>query len=385
MALYIRTDGNDGNSGTGSSAGEALATLWKALDICNDSDTIYLAPGTYTETSKDCLYVDNANLTIIGDVTGSQFSDIGAGQIITNRGTKTSYLNFRTANTLANPTIVSGIWPKSLTPTGFTAFVFENGSNHVILQDIDITDLAIATSMVRYFVRTEAGSSDITARRCHILRMNAGIKEGASIKLDGGATVRIENLLLVQPSGIATGAIYVTSGFSGGVEIYNCGLFSPAGAVGRCLYVASPNVTLKNNILIADMDDPAQSVVLEVAAGVTGTFTSDYNDLLQRGLGSFGRWGGSTSTNLAGWQSDSSQDAASISSESLFSVESQPEDEGLSIGIDSPCRDAGTGDSGDAPTEDILQFSRPSGSDHDIGAYEYPSGIAVVISKTGRR
>jgi hypothetical protein len=46
---YIRTDGNNANAGTGSSAGSAWQTIGKALGATGiaSGDTVYIAPGIY--------------------------------------------------------------------------------------------------------------------------------------------------------------------------------------------------------------------------------------------------------------------------------------------------------------------------------------------------
>ena len=79
---YVRTDGNDGNAGTGSTSGQAWKTIQKALGATGigSGDTLYIAPGVYREAvTIGGTY--SATTYITGDPTGSQFSGVAAGEV----------------------------------------------------------------------------------------------------------------------------------------------------------------------------------------------------------------------------------------------------------------------------------------------------------------
>ena len=90
---YVRSDGNDSNSGLGSSPALAWRTINRVFattgyaNILTSGDTVYIAPGSYREAAAVVVNgTYTSNINIIGDTTGSQFSGIQPGRVlITNR------------------------------------------------------------------------------------------------------------------------------------------------------------------------------------------------------------------------------------------------------------------------------------------------------------
>ena len=87
---YIKTNGNDAD--TGLSPSNAWQTIQKGVGAAGitGGDTLYIAPGDYRNTSSTTIMagIYNTTVTIIGDVTASQFPGNSAGRVlITNRGT----------------------------------------------------------------------------------------------------------------------------------------------------------------------------------------------------------------------------------------------------------------------------------------------------------
>jgi hypothetical protein len=79
---YVRTDGSNGNTGLGSTSGQAWQTIQKALGATGigSGDTLYIAPGVYREAvTIGGTY--SATTYITGDPTGSQFSGVAAGEV----------------------------------------------------------------------------------------------------------------------------------------------------------------------------------------------------------------------------------------------------------------------------------------------------------------
>jgi hypothetical protein len=77
---YVRQDGNDSNTGLGSTTALAWRTIQKALGATGigSGDTVYIAPGHYNETvTIGGTY--SVETQIIGDPTASQFVGVNAG------------------------------------------------------------------------------------------------------------------------------------------------------------------------------------------------------------------------------------------------------------------------------------------------------------------
>jgi len=79
---YVRPDGNNANTGLGSTANQAWQTLAKALGASGigSGDTLYIAPGTYTES----VTIGGTYTTptyVYGDPLCQQFTDISAGSV----------------------------------------------------------------------------------------------------------------------------------------------------------------------------------------------------------------------------------------------------------------------------------------------------------------
>jgi len=86
MAIYyVRTDGNDSNTGTGSGSGQAWQTIAKALGATGigSGDTLYIAPGDYRQNAQITVGgTYTAPTFVYGNPTASQFSGITPGRVL---------------------------------------------------------------------------------------------------------------------------------------------------------------------------------------------------------------------------------------------------------------------------------------------------------------
>jgi len=86
MAIYyVRTDGNDSNTGTGSGSGQAWQTIAKALGATGigSGDTLYIAPGDYRQNAQITIGgTYTAPTFVYGNPTASQFSGITPGRVL---------------------------------------------------------------------------------------------------------------------------------------------------------------------------------------------------------------------------------------------------------------------------------------------------------------
>ena len=79
---YVKNGGNDLSAGT--SAATAWATVAKALGASGISsgDTVYIAPGIYSEQITIGMTSATATTSIIGNPTGSLFGGVTAAPVI---------------------------------------------------------------------------------------------------------------------------------------------------------------------------------------------------------------------------------------------------------------------------------------------------------------
>lgn len=84
MAIYyVRNDGNDSNTGTGTQTTQAWKTLTKALGASGiaGGDTLYVAPGVYRETVTLGFSSSASTTYILGDPLATKFSGVTAAPV----------------------------------------------------------------------------------------------------------------------------------------------------------------------------------------------------------------------------------------------------------------------------------------------------------------
>lgn len=111
---YVRQDGNDSNTGLGSTTALAWRTIQKALGATGigSGDTVYIAPGLYNEqVTIGGTYSTTTN--IIGDPTAAQFIGVTAGRVqvgsFTTLGGASSYTGSTIVGTSKNNLSFSNI------------------------------------------------------------------------------------------------------------------------------------------------------------------------------------------------------------------------------------------------------------------------------------
>ena len=117
---YVRPDGNNSNTGLGSSTALAWQTtgnIFKSGSVVTGGDIVYIAPGTYTETITVLATSPSSEVQIIGNPTASQFPGVNAGVV------KLSAYNAAGTAVVNNPTFLISATSKNY--YSFSNIVFE--------------------------------------------------------------------------------------------------------------------------------------------------------------------------------------------------------------------------------------------------------------------
>ena len=168
---YVRVDGNDANTGLGSSTGQAWQTISKALGATGigSGDTLYIAPGTYRQGSAVVVGGTYSAMTYIyGDPTGAQFSGVPAGlvRITTFTPADTSAVGSNNAITITSKSNLtfSNLFIEVGTGTGISCLT---SCDNIVIQDCVFTMQGRTLgSSLGVAVNCGVVSTGITVQRC---------------------------------------------------------------------------------------------------------------------------------------------------------------------------------------------------------------------------
>jgi hypothetical protein len=231
MAIYyVRTDGNDANTGLGSTTALAWKTVQKALGATGigSGDTVYIAPGVYRE-NVTIAGTYTAATYIIGDPTAAQFAGISQGLV-----RLTNYLTTDTAS--PSGTIMSSGSKNFLNISylyfdGSSVMLHLNNSNNCVVENCAFIGSNLTTSSGLQGSFATGVTANITCRRCIFMTGSSGIlcEVGGNHTSDWSLGYTVQDCAFVGASTVtaSTPAIRFarTTGaanLAGGINIYNC-------------------------------------------------------------------------------------------------------------------------------------------------------------------
>jgi len=221
---YVRTDGNDANTGLGSTTALAWCTVQKALGAAGigSGDTVYIAPGVYRENIT-IAGTYSAATYIIGDPTAAQFPDVAQGLV-----RLTNYLTLDTA--AGSGTIMSSGNKNYLN----ISYLYFDGSATMLSlgasAECVIENCAFIGSSAASSVGVIAGISpgvtiNHTIRKCIFMVGSAAISYGFGFgsSSDWSVGLTVQDCVVIGGTGIRTARTAGAPSLQGGgINVYNC-------------------------------------------------------------------------------------------------------------------------------------------------------------------
>ena len=277
---YVRNDGNDANTGLGSTTALAWRTVQKALGATGigSGDTVYIAPGVYRENiTIGGTYT--AATYIIGDPTAAQFPGVAQGIV--------RLTNYLTLDTVAGSgTIIAGSGKNYIN----ISYLYFDGSatmlSNFIGTDWVIENCAfVGSSLTSSRGISSSFNTGITVnnivRRCIFMTGGSGIYSdvGGNHTSDWslGYTVQDCAFIGTAPVTASTPAIRFgrttgASNLAGGINIYNCYIQSAVQGIN----FDCGNVTFPTNV--------RNCIITNCGTGIGGRGTTtniqDYNRII---------------------------------------------------------------------------------------------------------
>jgi len=224
---YVRTDGNNANTGLGSTTALAWQTITYALanmTLTSGTNYLYIAPGVYRESPTLTVTPSSTQtLVIAGDPTATQFTGVTANQVR-----------------------VTGAASDSVRSSTGTRFTLGN-KTYVTIQNLVIE---VLTSTYNFGISSQG--NNITIENCIFYGIHTGGSIGAGILME--SNVATNSNIIIRDNILCgfTVGMY-TAGGSGsgisGINVNNNRIISASGGYG-IFTQSNPSQIISNNVFI---------------------------------------------------------------------------------------------------------------------------------------
>jgi hypothetical protein len=275
---YVRPDGNDLNTGLGSSTAQAWATIAKALGATGitGGDTVYIAPGRYAaQVVIGGTYSSSTFVT--GDPLCTQFSGLTAGKVFIT--------NVNSAGTsVYSGVLVNGSAKSNL---AFSSIAFENNASSFSARCVDLL-LGQNNSFTKCtFRHTGYGAPLINMTAPASLALNATLDRcvmgGGQVNYSGAALIGLYGNNVSDTTSVKN-CIFHTGVL--GPFLY---LVSVSVSFFNCTFINTPNIAIQSasgSLIYPTYVRNCLFVGIQSAfnSSITGHIVQEYNRLMQSGM-----------------------------------------------------------------------------------------------------
>ena len=273
---YVRPDGNNSNTGTGSSAGQAWQTVVYALGSTSAGgsglvagDILYIAPGVYRGAITLGMASAASTISIIGDPLCTQFAGINAGEIVLTVATTDSVLSSSTLISATSKNFIS--WQGILFDSGSATI----GTNISGCVNWTFTKCTFSNTIIQGYtannIQAAYGAgvvSNLTIDRCSFFGGGCVTLLNTNHTSSTNVNVVLKDVYCLGPLMRQAGSNASASTNAVGISIYNCTVITALGGVLSYSTVAGA-VTVRNCVFMG-------ASCLE-SAGLNGNISQDYN------------------------------------------------------------------------------------------------------------
>jgi len=229
---YVRDDGNDANTGLGSTTALAWRTVQKALGATGISsgDTVYIAPGVYRE-NVTIAGTYTAATYIIGDPTAAQFAGVSQGLV--------RLTNYLTLDTVAGSGTIISSGNKNYLNFSYLYFdgsatMLSLGSSvECVIENCAFVGSSLTASVGITGSVTTGVTTNNVIRKCMFSTGSYGINYtcGVNHSSDWSAGISVQSCAFIGCSSVTAssaavrfvkGAGGLNTNLAGGITVVNC-------------------------------------------------------------------------------------------------------------------------------------------------------------------